>query len=115
MHLESGVINTNTDGGGAAPPNTTKVAITLDRAVLRQVDRLVAEGRYPSRSRAIQEAVRRQLDIALKTMSSAIGRPIYPSRNAGSRVSRRALPKRLNPRTARKLASPGKFTSHGAV
>jgi len=42
--------------------STTKVAITLDRAVLRQIDGLVAEGRYPSRSRAIQEAVRRQLE-----------------------------------------------------
>ncbi len=42
--------------------STTKVAITLDRAVLRQVDRLVAAGRCPSRSRAIQEAVRRQLE-----------------------------------------------------
>ncbi len=42
--------------------STAKVAITLDRAVLRQVDRLVAEGRYPSRSRAIQEAIRRQLE-----------------------------------------------------
>ncbi len=42
--------------------SATKVAITLDRTLLRQVDRLVAEGRYPSRSRAIQEAVRRQLE-----------------------------------------------------
>ena len=46
--------------------STAKVAITLDRALLRQVDRLVAEGRYPSRSRAIQEAVRRQLEWAQK-------------------------------------------------
>jgi Arc/MetJ-type ribon-helix-helix transcriptional regulator len=45
-----------------AAMGTTKVAITLDRAVLRQVDRLVTEGRYTSRSRAIQEAVRRQLE-----------------------------------------------------
>jgi Arc/MetJ-type ribon-helix-helix transcriptional regulator len=46
--------------------STAKVAITLDRALLRQVERLVAEGRYPSRSRAIQEAVRRQLEWAQK-------------------------------------------------
>ena len=46
--------------------STAKVAITLDRTLLRQVDRLVAEGRYPSRSRAIQEAVRRQLEWAQK-------------------------------------------------
>jgi len=34
--------------------------------LVRQVDRLVAEGRYPSRSRAIQVAVRRQLGWAQK-------------------------------------------------
>ncbi len=42
--------------------STQKVAITLDRVILHEIDRLVAEGRYPSRSRAIQEALRRHLD-----------------------------------------------------
>ena len=34
-----------------------KVAITIDRDVLQRLDQLVAEEAYPSRSRAIQEAV----------------------------------------------------------
>ena len=36
---------------------TSKVAITLERETLREVDRLVKEGRFPSRSRAIQTAL----------------------------------------------------------
>ncbi len=38
-----------------------KVAISLDEATLAQLDRLVAHGRFPSRSRAIQEAVDEKL------------------------------------------------------
>jgi Arc/MetJ-type ribon-helix-helix transcriptional regulator len=41
---------------------TTKIAITLDDRLLREVDRLVAEGRYPNRSQAIQAAVRENLE-----------------------------------------------------
>jgi metal-responsive CopG/Arc/MetJ family transcriptional regulator len=41
---------------------TSKVAITLDRELLDRIDRLVAEKRFPSRSRAIQLAVRAQID-----------------------------------------------------
>jgi Arc/MetJ-type ribon-helix-helix transcriptional regulator len=40
----------------------TKIAITLDAELLRKVDLLVAERRFPSRSRAIQEAVKIALD-----------------------------------------------------
>lgn len=40
---------------------TAKVAITLDRQVLSRLDRLVAERRFPNRSRAIQEAVEEKL------------------------------------------------------
>jgi Arc/MetJ-type ribon-helix-helix transcriptional regulator len=40
----------------------TKIAITLDANLLRKVDLLVAERRFPSRSRAIQEAVKIALD-----------------------------------------------------
>jgi Arc/MetJ-type ribon-helix-helix transcriptional regulator len=40
---------------------TAKIAITLDQDSLRHLDRLVAEGVYPSRSRAIQEAVQDRL------------------------------------------------------
>jgi Arc/MetJ-type ribon-helix-helix transcriptional regulator len=41
---------------------TTKIAITLDNRLLRDVDRLVAEGRYPNRSQAIQAAIREKLE-----------------------------------------------------
>lgn len=41
---------------------TTKIAITLDEELLERVDRLVAQRRFPSRSRAIQIAVRIQVD-----------------------------------------------------
>ena len=40
---------------------TTKVAITVDEQLLRLVDRWVTQGRYPSRSQAIQAAVREEL------------------------------------------------------
>ena len=39
-----------------------KVAITIDEELLRIVDRWVAQGRYPSRSRAIQTALREKMD-----------------------------------------------------
>ena len=42
--------------------STTKVAITLDEELLERIDRLVAERRFPSRSRAIQLAVKAQMD-----------------------------------------------------
>jgi len=35
----------------------SKIAITLNQETLTQVDRLVSEHRFPSRSQAIQEAV----------------------------------------------------------
>jgi len=38
--------------------SATKIAITLDAELLRKVDRLVSERRFPTRSRAIQEAVK---------------------------------------------------------
>jgi len=41
--------------------STRKVAITLDKDLLERLDQLVAERRFPSRSRAIQEAVREKL------------------------------------------------------
>ncbi len=36
---------------------TAKIAITMERDLIRRVDRLVASRRYPSRSRAIQSVV----------------------------------------------------------
>jgi len=38
-----------------------KIAITLDREVLGEVDRLVRRHVFPNRSRAIQEAVREKV------------------------------------------------------
>ena len=41
---------------------TKKVAITIEKKTLARLDQLVEEHRYPSRSRAIQEAVEEKLD-----------------------------------------------------
>ena len=43
---------------------SAKVAITIEEDLLSQVDRWVAEGRYLSRSQAIQAAVLEKLDRA---------------------------------------------------
>jgi metal-responsive CopG/Arc/MetJ family transcriptional regulator len=37
---------------------TAKIAITIDQELLKRLDQLVAERRFPNRSRAVQEAVR---------------------------------------------------------
>jgi len=39
-----------------------KVAVTIEKDLLSRLDRLVAEGRYPSRSRAVEEAVEERLE-----------------------------------------------------
>jgi metal-responsive CopG/Arc/MetJ family transcriptional regulator len=39
-----------------------KVAITIEEELLRRVDRLVAEKKFPNRSRAIQDAVKEKLE-----------------------------------------------------
>ena len=41
---------------------TAKVAITVDEQLLKLIDRWVTQGRYPNRSRAIQEAVREKVE-----------------------------------------------------
>ena len=41
---------------------TAKVAITVDGQLLKLVDRWVTQGRYPSRSQAIQAAVREKIE-----------------------------------------------------
>jgi len=38
-----------------------KIAVTLDQDLVAQLDRLVQENQFPSRSRAVQEAVRDKL------------------------------------------------------
>jgi len=39
-----------------------KVAITIEEELLRRLDRLVAEKKFPNRSRAIQDAVKEKLE-----------------------------------------------------
>jgi metal-responsive CopG/Arc/MetJ family transcriptional regulator len=39
-----------------------KVAITIEEELLKRVDQLVEQRRFPNRSRAIQEAVREKLE-----------------------------------------------------
>jgi metal-responsive CopG/Arc/MetJ family transcriptional regulator len=41
---------------------TNKIAITIDEKLVSRLDRLVAEHRFPNRSRAIQEALEDKLD-----------------------------------------------------
>ena len=41
---------------------TEKIAITLDRELVKEIDRGVRSGLYRNRSRAIEEAVREKLD-----------------------------------------------------
>ncbi|MBN1426998.1 MAG: ribbon-helix-helix protein, CopG family [Anaerolineae bacterium] len=41
---------------------TNKIAITIDEKLMSRLDRLVAERRFPNRSRAIQEAIEEKLD-----------------------------------------------------
>ncbi len=40
---------------------TVKIAITIDRDLLASLDQLVKENQFPNRSRAVQEAIRNQL------------------------------------------------------
>jgi metal-responsive CopG/Arc/MetJ family transcriptional regulator len=40
---------------------SAKIAITIERALLLDLDRLVKQRRFPSRSRAIQDALREKL------------------------------------------------------
>ncbi|MBI3465174.1 MAG: ribbon-helix-helix protein, CopG family [Planctomycetes bacterium] len=41
---------------------TAKIAITIDQDLLARLDRLVADQRFPNRSRVLQEALRDKLD-----------------------------------------------------
>ena len=40
----------------------TKIAITLDDGIVGRIDTLVRQREYPSRSQAIEEAIREKLD-----------------------------------------------------
>ena len=43
---------------------SVKIAITLDQDLVARLDQLVEENQFPSRSRAVQEAVREHLQRA---------------------------------------------------
>ena len=40
---------------------TTKVAVSMDKGLLSELDKWVAEGKYPNRSKVIQDAVQDKL------------------------------------------------------
>ncbi len=42
--------------------SAAKIAVTIDKNLLARLDRMVGVGRFPSRSRAVQEAIREKLD-----------------------------------------------------
>ncbi|HVM72425.1 MAG TPA: ribbon-helix-helix domain-containing protein [Anaerolineales bacterium] len=74
--------------------NTSKIGITIDKNLLIQVDRLVAQRRFSNRSQAIQEAVREKL-----------------IRMQASRLAREAA--RLDSAFEQKLADEGLSTEAG--
>lgn len=51
--------------------SVAKVAVSLDEHALARVDRLVREGKFPSRSRLIQDAVAEKLERMGKTRLAA--------------------------------------------
>jgi Arc/MetJ-type ribon-helix-helix transcriptional regulator len=65
-----------------------KVAITIDERLLERLDQLVANKRFPNRSRAIQDAVREKLE-----------------RLDRGRLARECA--KLNPKVEQKLADEG--------
>jgi len=73
---------------GITTMSTTKVAISIDRRLLGRVDALVKRRKFPSRSRAIQEAVEEKL-----------------SRLDRSRLARECA--KLDPRTEQAMAEEG--------
>jgi Arc/MetJ-type ribon-helix-helix transcriptional regulator len=46
---------------------TRKIAVTVDEVTVREIDRLVAAGRYPNRSRAVSSALREALKQQKRT------------------------------------------------
>jgi metal-responsive CopG/Arc/MetJ family transcriptional regulator len=73
----------------------TKVAVTLDATLLKRIDELVAQQRFPSRSQAIEAALAEKLD-----------------RMSHSRLAREAA--RLDPQEEKALAEQGLATDLAA-
>jgi Arc/MetJ-type ribon-helix-helix transcriptional regulator len=51
--------------------SVAKIAVSLDESALVRVDRLVREGKFPSRSKLIQDAVAEKLERMGKTRLAA--------------------------------------------
>ena len=49
----------------------TKIAVTIDEKVSKEIDRLVATGRYPSRSKVVQDALKEIMRGAKKLRLAA--------------------------------------------
>jgi metal-responsive CopG/Arc/MetJ family transcriptional regulator len=58
--------------------NAAKIAITLERDLLNRLDELVAEQKFASRSRAVQEAVREKLSRLDRTRLARECRKLDP-------------------------------------
>ncbi len=67
---------------------TRKIAVTLDRRAVADLDRWVREGKYPNRSRALQTAV-----------------DLLSERERRGRLSREAA--KLDPKEEKRLAEEG--------
>lgn len=52
----------------------TKVTVSLDRALVREIDALVARGRFPNRTSAIEAAVAAELARARRSRLSTASR-----------------------------------------
>lgn len=68
--------------------STAKIAVTLDERLLEELDRLVQEQKFPSRSSAVQEAIQEKL-----------------SRLRRTRLARECA--KLNPKQEQQLAEEG--------
>ena len=51
--------------------SVAKIAVSIDEGALARVDRLVRDGKFPSRSRLIQDAVAEKLERMGKTRLAA--------------------------------------------
>lgn len=56
----------------------TKVAVTLDRGLVDELDELVSRGSFPSRSQAIEAAVAEKLGRLARTRLAREAARLYP-------------------------------------
>ena len=63
--------------------SSAKVAITLDQQLLRLVDRWVTQGRYASRSQAIQTAIREKFERWTRSRLAEEAKRLDPKEERG--------------------------------